>query len=89
MFTRISHDRDFTPALNDRDTYAYLNTYVPVADLKDDDDVGQAILRLVKGYDPATQAVVVIEYEPGCSLEPEVIQIRGGHLKETITPLKT
>jgi hypothetical protein len=83
MFARISKDRDSTPELNDRDTYVYRNTYVPIADLNDDAD--RDILRLVKQYDPATQAVVAIEYEPGCRLEPEVIQIRGGHLKDTIS----
>src|SRR5436189_1882475 len=67
MFTRISDDRDLAAGPNDdRDTYVYRNTYVPIADLKDDTD--QELLRLVNGYDPATQAVVVIEYEQAAAL---------------------
>ena len=76
-------DADAPPVpIDDRGRW-YRNIYVPIADLTDADT---DLLRLVNEYDPITQAVVVIEYEPGCRLETEIIQILDGDWsRETTT----
>jgi len=43
---------------------------------------GEPVRSLVEKYDPATQAIVVIEYEAGCVLEHELVEIRDPALVE-------
>jgi len=53
------------------------NRYVTLADLKAWGCPG-SVVHLVEAYDPMTEAVVAIEFEPGADVEPQVVALTFG-----------
>jgi len=75
MILSKSLDRDFLNGLDlpaEASSDAFGHVYVPFEEIPVEEE---DVRRLVAGYDPSTQAVVIIEYGPSDRRGPEIVVI--------------
>jgi hypothetical protein len=55
--------------------HTYENRFYTLDDLKKEGAPGY-VVAMVEGYDPDSQVIVAIEYDPGVDAEPEIIELK-------------